>query len=92
MPFVDIRLAGTATREQKAALVADVTGSLVERLGKPAGAVQVTITEYPLENYGAAGSLLADRAATPAAQGGPDSEPDNRPDNREDANVADPSR
>ena len=36
MPFVDIRLAGSATREQKAAIVADVTQSLVERLGKPA--------------------------------------------------------
>ena len=41
MPFVDIRLAGSATREQKAAIVADVTQSLVERLGKNPAAVQV---------------------------------------------------
>lgn len=62
MPFVDIRLAGTATRDQKAAIVADVTRSLVERLGKSPAAVQVNITELRLENYGAGGMLIADRA------------------------------
>lgn len=75
MPFVDIRLAGSATREQKAALVADITQSLVERLGKPAAAVQINITELSTENYGAGGILVADRTSvTPT---------------REDANVAD---
>ena len=82
MPFVDIRLAGTATREQKAALVADVTRSLVERLGKRAAAVQVTITEYALENDGAEGMLVADRAAPSATVTGIG----------EDANAADTSR
>jgi len=78
MPFVDIRLAGAVTRAQKAALVADVTRSLVERLGKPAAAVQIAITELSLENYAAGGELLADRAPTPS--------------HREDANVADTPR
>jgi len=78
MPFVDIRLAGPATRDQKSALVADITRSLAERLGKPAAAVQVTITEYALENYGAGGELLVDRLSA-AAIG-------------EDANAADTSR
>ncbi|SOB86476.1 4-oxalocrotonate tautomerase [Sphingomonas guangdongensis] len=63
MPFIDIRLAGPATREQKAGIVADVTASMVARLGKPAAAVQVNITELSLENYGAAGQLIADRDA-----------------------------
>jgi 4-oxalocrotonate tautomerase len=63
MPFVDIRLAGNATREQKAAIVADVTQSLVERLGKPASAVQVVISEISTENYGSGGLLIADRLA-----------------------------
>ncbi|AJR24991.1 MULTISPECIES: 4-oxalocrotonate tautomerase family protein [Sphingobium] len=63
MPFVDIRLAGNATREQKAAIVADVTRSLVERLGKSPAAVQVVISEIPTENYGAGGQLIADRDA-----------------------------
>ncbi len=71
MPFVDIRLAGNATREQKAAIVADVTRSLVERLGKSPAAVQVVISEVSTENYGAGGQLIADRAA-PQPQAGED--------------------
>ncbi|WP_242147915.1 4-oxalocrotonate tautomerase family protein [Sphingomonas sp. BAUL-RG-20F-R05-02] len=63
MPFVSIRLAGSATREQKAGVVADVTASLVARLGKPAAAVQVVIEEVSTENYGAGGQLIADRDA-----------------------------
>lgn len=63
MPFVSIRLAGPATREQKAGVVADVTASLVARLGKPAAAVQVVIEEVSTENYGAGGRLIADRDA-----------------------------
>jgi 4-oxalocrotonate tautomerase len=78
MPFVDIRLAGSATREQKSAIVADVTRSLVERLGKNPAAVQVVISEVSTENYGAGGILIADRAA-PSVQ-------------REDANAADTPR
>lgn len=73
MPFVDIRLAGSATREQKAAIAADVTRSLVERLGKPAAAVQIVISEISTENYAAGGQLLAGRDA---------------PQPREDANAA----
>jgi len=60
MPFVSIRMAGSATREQKAGVVADVTASLVARLGKPAAAVQVVIEEVSTENYGAGGQLIAD--------------------------------
>lgn len=62
MPFVSIRLAGSATKEQKAGVVADVTASLVERLGKSPAAVQVVIEEVSPENYGAGGELIADRA------------------------------
>ncbi len=61
MPFVSIRLAGSATREQKAGVVADVTASLALRLGKNPAAVQVVIEEVSPENYGAAGILIADR-------------------------------
>ena len=67
MPFVSIRLAGSATREQKAGIVADVTSSLVARLGKNPAAVQVVIEEVSTENYGAGGQLIADRDAAPAA-------------------------
>jgi 4-oxalocrotonate tautomerase len=65
MPFIRIELAGSATREQKAQIVGDVTRSMVERLGKPAAAVQVVIAEHSTENYGSNGILIADRAAPP---------------------------
>ncbi len=63
MPFVSIRLAGSASKEQKAGIVADVTSSLVTRLGKNPAAVQVVIEEVSTENYGAGGLLIADRDA-----------------------------
>ncbi len=63
MPFVNIRIAGTATKDQKAALVADVTRSLVERLGKHPDGVQIVIEEVSTENYAAGGVLLANRDA-----------------------------
>lgn len=81
MPFVDIRLAGNAAREQKAAIVADVTQSLVERLGKSPATVQVVISEVSTENYGSAGQLIADRDAPKAG-----------PSAGEDAHVAVTSR
>jgi 4-oxalocrotonate tautomerase len=65
MPFVSIRIAGSASKEQKAAIVGDVTRSMVERLGKSPAAVQVVIEEVSLENYGAGGILIADRPAQP---------------------------
>ncbi|MGI4730580.1 MAG: tautomerase family protein [Janthinobacterium lividum] len=66
MPFVSIRLSGTATKAQKADIVADVTRSLVDRLGKNPAAVQIVIEEVSTENYGAGGQLIADRDAGPA--------------------------
>ena len=63
MPFVSIRISGTATKDQKSAIVADVTRSLVERLGKNPAAVQIVIEEVSTENYGAGGQLLFDRDA-----------------------------
>ena len=66
MPFVSIRISGTATKDQKSDIVADVTRSLVERLGKNPAAVQIVIEEVSTENYGVGGVLIADRDAPPA--------------------------
>ena len=73
MPFVSIRISGAASKDQKAGIVADVTRSLVERLGKNPAAVQIVIEEVSTENYGAGGQLIVDRDA---------------PKNREDAHAA----
>ena len=61
MPFVSIRISGSATKDQKSGIVADVTRSLVERRGKNPAAVQIVIEEVSTENYGAGGILLVDR-------------------------------
>ena len=63
MPFVSIRISGNATKAQKAGIVADVTASLVDRLGKNPNAVQIVIEEVSTENYGAGGLLVAERDA-----------------------------
>ena len=65
MPFVSIRISGTATQDQKSGIVADVTESLVKRLGKNPAAVQIVIEEVRPENYGAGGVLIAERDAPP---------------------------
>jgi 4-oxalocrotonate tautomerase len=52
MPFVNIRISGSATKDQKSGIVADVTQSLVQRLGKNPAAVQIVIEEVSTENYG----------------------------------------
>jgi 4-oxalocrotonate tautomerase len=69
MPFVSIRISGSATKDQKSAIVADVTQSLVTRLGKNPAAVQIVIEEVSTENYGAGGILIADRDAPKPSPG-----------------------
>ena len=63
MPYVRIEAIEGATREQKAALVADVTQAVVNRLGKAPEQVWVVIQDVPAENWGIAGGLAADRMA-----------------------------
>jgi 4-oxalocrotonate tautomerase len=76
MPFVSIRISGSATKDQKSGIVADVTQSLVQRLGKNPAAVQIVIEEVSTENYGAGGQLLVDRdAPKPQAQEDAHAEP-----------------
>lgn len=68
MPYVKIEVAGGTTREQKAGLVADVTQSLVDRLGKKPDQVFVVIHEVSTENWGVGGDLLADRMGSAPAR------------------------
>lgn len=63
MPYVKIEVTEGVTREQKAALVADVTQSLVDRLGKRPETVFVVIQEVPTDNWGAGGVLVSELEA-----------------------------
>lgn len=57
MPYVNIQITKGATKQQKAALVKDVTDSLVRVLGKKPEYTHVVIQEIEEENWGFSGLL-----------------------------------
>ena len=58
MPYVNVRIKGTATKDQKAEIVKQITGTLQQVLGKPPEATYVVIDEVPGENWAKGGNLL----------------------------------
>jgi len=60
MPYVNIQITKGATREQKAEIVKDVTGSLVRVLGKKPEHTHIVIQEIDEENWGFSGLLTDD--------------------------------
>lgn len=61
MPFVNIRVAGSLTREQKAQIAQEITALLERIANKPPEATSVVIEEVSRENWAKAGILLSDR-------------------------------
>ena len=57
MPYVNLQITRGATREQKAALVRDITDSLVRNLGKKPEHIHVVIQEIEEVDWGYAGML-----------------------------------
>ncbi|QDU86599.1 putative tautomerase [Planctomycetes bacterium Pla163] len=57
MPYVNIQITTGATRDQKRALVRDVTDSLVRELGKRPEHIHVVIQEIADEDWGYEGML-----------------------------------
>ncbi len=60
MPYINIQITTGATRDQKSRLVRDVTGSLVEVLGKRPEHIHIVIQEIEEENWGFEGMLTDD--------------------------------
>ena len=60
MPYVNVQITSGASREQKAALVQDITDSLVRVLGKKPEHTHVVIQEIDEEDWGFAGLLTDD--------------------------------
>ncbi len=58
MPYVNIRVAGTLTKEQKAQISEGVTEVISRVANKPPEAVLLFIDEVPHENVAKAGKLL----------------------------------
>lgn len=60
MPYVNVRITRGATAEQKARIVADITRTLVETLGKKPEHTHIVIDEIDEENWGFAGMLTTE--------------------------------
>jgi 4-oxalocrotonate tautomerase len=66
MPYANIQILKGATRHQKAALVKDLTESMVRVLGKNPDHIHIVIQEIEEENWGYAGLLTDDWKKTQA--------------------------
>lgn len=60
MPYVNIRVAGPLTKEQKAKISKRVTRAISEEAGKPPEAVLIFIDEVDRDNVAKAGKLVSD--------------------------------
>ena len=58
MPYVNIRIAGTLSREQKSKIAAEITDTLERIAHKPASYTYITFDEVAEENWAVAGKLL----------------------------------
>lgn len=60
MPYIEVKAAGSLSREQKQQIVQQITKTMQDVAGKPPEATYVVIQEVDRENWGKAGKLLAD--------------------------------
>lgn len=61
MPYVNIRVAGTLTREQKAQIAKELTDTLERIANKPKSYTYISFDEIPHENWAIAGNLLGNQ-------------------------------
>jgi 4-oxalocrotonate tautomerase len=74
VPYVNLQITAGATRHQKARLVADITKTLVDVLGRKPEHTHIVIQEIADENWGFAGMLTDDwrRLQTAGSDAPPD--------------------
>ena len=58
MPYVNIRIAGSLSREQKKQIAAEITDTLERLTFKPKSYTYIAFDELPEENWAIAGQLL----------------------------------
>jgi 4-oxalocrotonate tautomerase len=58
MPYVNVRLAGSLTREQKQKIAEEITDTLERIANKPKSYTYITFDEVKEENWAIAGELL----------------------------------
>lgn len=60
MPYINVQITKGATREQKAAIVKDITDTLVKNLQKKPEHIHIVIQEIEEEDWGYAGLLTSE--------------------------------
>lgn len=58
MPYVNVRIAGTLSRDQKRQIAQEITDTLQRIAGKPASYTYIAFDELADENWAIAGKLL----------------------------------
>mgnify|MGYP000283007095 CR=1 FL=1 len=58
MPYVNVRVAGTITYEQKEKIAEEISATLERVINKPKSATYITFDEVPRENWAVGGNLL----------------------------------
>lgn len=58
MPYVNVKLAGSITREQKQKIAEEITATLQRHAHKPPQYTYITFEEVALEDWAIAGQLL----------------------------------
>jgi 4-oxalocrotonate tautomerase len=60
MPYVEVKVAGKLTKEQKEKIAEGITKVLKEVANKPPQSTYIVITEVDRENWAKGGKLLSD--------------------------------
>jgi 4-oxalocrotonate tautomerase len=58
MPYVNVRIAGALTRDQKSRIAEEITDTLARIAHKPPSYTYVTFDEVPEDRWAVAGKLL----------------------------------
>ncbi len=58
MPYVNVRIAGELTREQKEKIAEEITSTLQRHAHKPPSYTYITFDEVEMEDWAIAGKLL----------------------------------
>jgi 4-oxalocrotonate tautomerase len=58
MPYVNLKIAGSLTREQKSKIAEEITATLERVAHKPRSYTYITFDEVELEDWAIAGKLL----------------------------------
>lgn len=61
MPYIDVKVAGELSKEQKQEIVKQITQTMQDVAGKPPEATYITIQEVPRTNWAKKGQMLSEQ-------------------------------